>query len=143
MLKGHAVTLLERSGSGARLIEDDVAAEAGNEEAEADAKVLYRASFLELMPNYLQYDTIIWALISLLLVLAWGFGLLLLIYLPYKRYVLKRDILSRQLYVKKNKIIYKVHSLAALFSSVLVELLNLCWVHLIFCRRLDPLTYRS
>lgn len=126
MLSGHAVTLLERSGSGARLIEDDVAAEAGDEEAEADAKVLYRASFLELMPNYLQYDTIIWALISLLLVLAWGFGLLLLIYLPYKRYVLKRDILSRQLYVTKNKIIYKVHSLAALFGSVLVELLNLC-----------------
>jgi hypothetical protein len=126
MLSGHAVTLLERSGSGARLIEDDVAAEAGDEEAEADAKVLYRASFLELMPNYLQYDSIIWTLISLLLVLAWGFGLLLLIYLPYKRYVLKRDILSRQLYVTKNKIIYKVHSLAALFGSVLVELLNLC-----------------
>jgi hypothetical protein len=125
-LSGHAVTLLERSGSGARLIEDDVAAEAGDEEAEADAKVLYRASFLELMPNYLQYDSIIWTLISLLLVLAWGFGLLLLIYLPYKRYVLKRDILSRQLYVTKNKIIYKVHSLAALFGSVLVELLNLC-----------------
>ncbi|TVU03009.1 hypothetical protein EJB05_51473 [Eragrostis curvula] len=106
MLSGRAVTLHEWSGSGARLIED-VAAEAGDEEAEASARVLYRASFLELMPNYLQYDTIIWALISLLLVLAWGVGLLLLIYLPYKRYVLKRDILSRQLYVTENKIVYK------------------------------------
>ncbi|CAD6243309.1 unnamed protein product [Miscanthus lutarioriparius] len=59
------------------------------------------------MPNYLPYDTIIWALISLLLVLAWGIGLLLLLYLPYKRYVLKRDILSRQLFVTDNKIVYK------------------------------------
>ena len=70
--------------------------------------MLYRASFQELMPGYLQYDTIIWALISLVLVLAWGIGLLLLLYLPYKRYVLKRDILSRQLYVTENNIVYKV-----------------------------------
>jgi hypothetical protein len=108
MLSGHAVTLRERSPSGARLIED-VLSEAGDEEeAEATARVLYRASFQELMPGYLQYDTIIWALISLLLVLAWGIGLLLLLYLPYKRYVLKRDILSRQLYVTENNIVYKV-----------------------------------
>jgi len=84
--------------------------EAGDEEEETDAaaRVVYRASFQELMPNYLPYDTIIWALISLLLVLAWGIGLLLLLYLPYKRYVLKRDILSRQLFVTDNKIVYKV-----------------------------------
>jgi hypothetical protein len=68
------------------------------------------------MPNYLQYDTIIWALISLLLVLAWGIGLLLLLYLPYKRYVLKRDILSRQLFVTENKIVYKVWYLVNLLS---------------------------
>ncbi|AQK53896.1 uncharacterized protein [Zea mays] len=108
MLSGHAVTLSERSASGTRLIED-VACEAGDEEeADAAARVVYRASFQELMPNYLQYDTIIWALISLLLVLAWGIGLLLLLYLPYKRYVLKKDILSRQLFVTESKIVYKV-----------------------------------
>lgn len=109
MLSGHAVTLSERGASGTRLV-DYVAPDAGDEEEEADAagRVLYRASFLELMPNYLQYDTIIWALISLLLVLAWGIGLLLLLYLPYKRYVLKRDIMSRQLYVTEDKIVYKV-----------------------------------
>jgi len=106
MLSGHAVTLSERSASGARLIED-APSEAGDEEAESAARVLYRASFQELMPGYLLYDTIIWALISLLLVLAWGIGLLLLLYLPYKRYVLKRDILSRQLYVTENNIVYK------------------------------------
>jgi len=107
MLSGHAVTLSERSAPGPRLIED-VPSEAGDEEVESTARVLYRASFQELMPGYLQYDTIIWALISLLLVLAWGIGLLLLLYLPYKRYVLKRDILSRQLYVTENNIVYKV-----------------------------------
>ncbi|OEL17474.1 hypothetical protein BAE44_0021499 [Dichanthelium oligosanthes] len=106
MLSGHAMALSERSGSGASLVED-AAPEAGDEEAESTAMVLYRASFQELMPGYLQYDTIIWALISLLLVLAWGIGLLLLLYLPYKRYVLKRDITSRQLYVTENNIVYK------------------------------------
>jgi hypothetical protein len=119
MLSGHAVTLSERSASGTRLVED-VAREAGDEEeeeeADATARVVYRASFQELMPNYLQYDTIIWALISLLLVLAWGIGLLLLLYLPYKRYVLKRDILSRQLFVTENKIVYKVWYLVNLLS---------------------------
>ncbi|CAL4968014.1 unnamed protein product [Urochloa decumbens] len=107
MLSGHAVTLSERGASGARLAEDVVPESGDAEEAESTARVLYRASFQELMPGYLQYDTIIWAAISLLLVLAWGIGLLLLLYLPYKRYVLKRDIVSRQLYVTENNIVYK------------------------------------
>uniref|UniRef100_A0A0E0GAA3 DUF7642 domain-containing protein n=1 Tax=Oryza nivara TaxID=4536 RepID=A0A0E0GAA3_ORYNI len=108
MLSGRAVTLHHRSDSGERLVGNVVPDEAeSGEEAEASSKVLYRASFQELMPNYLQYDTIIWAVISLLLVLAWGVGLLMLLYLPYKRYVLKKDILSRKLYVTENKIVYK------------------------------------
>jgi hypothetical protein len=129
MLSGHAVTLSERSDSGARLVED-AAPEAADEEAESTATVLYRASFQELMSGYLQYDTIIWAAISLLLVLAWGIGVLLLLYLPYKRYVLKRDILSRQLYVTENNIVYKVTvtgSPAVLVSwLVALEMLK-CW----------------
>lgn len=108
MLSGRAVTLHHRSDSGERLVGNVVPDEAeSGEEAEASSKVLYRASFQELMLNYLQYDTIIWAVISLLLVLAWGVGLLMLLYLPYKRYVLKKDILSRKLYVTENKIVYK------------------------------------
>uniref|UniRef100_A0A0E0CNZ4 Uncharacterized protein n=1 Tax=Oryza meridionalis TaxID=40149 RepID=A0A0E0CNZ4_9ORYZ len=109
MLSGRAVTLHHRSDSGEHLVGNVVSDEAENsEEAEASSKVLYRASFQELMPNYLQYDTIISAVISLLLVLAWGVGLLMLLYLPYKRYVLKKDILSRKLYVTENKIVYRV-----------------------------------
>ncbi|KAG8071592.1 hypothetical protein GUJ93_ZPchr0006g45361 [Zizania palustris] len=108
MLSGRAVTLHQRSDSGEHLVEDVASEEAGDEEeAEAAAKVLYQASFQELMPNYLQYDTIIWAVISLVLVLAWGIGLLMLLYLPYKRFVLKKDILSRKLYVTENRIMYK------------------------------------
>lgn len=123
MLSGHAVTLSERSASNTRLTED-VASEAGDEEeADAAARVVYRASFQELMPNYLKYDTIIWALISLLLVLAWGIGLLLLLYLPYKRYVLKRDILSRQLFVTEDKLVYKV----LVFGRPIVLTGWLCW----------------
>lgn len=106
MLSGRAVTLHQRSDSGEHLVED-VAFETNDEEAEATVRVLYRASFQELMPNYLQYDTIIWVVISLVLVLAWGVGLLMLLYLPYKRYVLKKDILFRKLYVTENKIVYK------------------------------------
>jgi len=133
MLSGHAVTLSERSASGTRLVED-VAREAGDEEEEADAaaRVVYRASFQELMPNYLPYDTIIWALISLLLVLAWGIGMLLLLYLPYKRYVLKRDILSRQLFVTENKIVYKVLVVLSIDWLVVLEFftsqINAEWV---------------
>lgn len=122
MLSGRAVTLSERGDSGTRL-DEDVAPEAGDEEAESTARVLYRASFQELMPGYLQYDTIIWAAISLLLVLAWGIGLLLLLYLPYKRYVLKRDIMSRQLYVTENNIVYKV----TVSGSPAVLIRWLCW----------------
>ncbi|XP_006647587.1 uncharacterized protein LOC102706813 [Oryza brachyantha] len=107
MLSGRAVTLHHISDPG-ELVGNVVSDEAdGDEESETSTKVLYQASFQELMPNYLQYDTIIWAMISLLLVLAWGVGLLMLLYLPYKRYVLKRDILSRKLYVTENKIVYK------------------------------------
>uniref|UniRef100_A0A0D9VIT1 DUF7642 domain-containing protein n=1 Tax=Leersia perrieri TaxID=77586 RepID=A0A0D9VIT1_9ORYZ len=107
MLSGRAVTLHHRSDPSDLV--GNVMSDGADEEEEAgtSSKVLYRASFQELMPNYLQYDTIIWAVISLLLVLAWGVGLLILLYLPYKRYVLKKDILSRKLYVTENKIVYE------------------------------------
>ncbi|XP_021900304.1 uncharacterized protein LOC110816422 isoform X2 [Carica papaya] len=70
--------------------------------------ILYTASFEELASNIIQYDTIIWFSISLLLVLAWGIGIIMLLYLPIKRYVLQRDISSRKLYVTPREIVYKV-----------------------------------
>lgn len=106
MLTGHAIGLRERSDSDELLLADPVAEI--DEEAELSGKVLYRASFEELARSHVQCDTIIWVLISLLLVLAWGVGVIMLVYLPVRRYVLQKDISSRKLYVTPNEIVYKV-----------------------------------
>lgn len=79
-----------------------------DEEADSRSRIIYMASFDELAEKYVQYDTIIWFSISLLLVLAWGIGVIMLLYLPFKRYVLQKDISSRKLYVTPSEIIYKV-----------------------------------
>ncbi|CAL9044885.1 uncharacterized protein LOC103973272 isoform X2 [Musa acuminata AAA Group] len=105
MLSGHAIGLHETSESDELLLEDPVS-EVGDEE-ELSGKVLFAASFEELAKNHVQYDTIIWVLISLLLVLAWGVGIIMLLYLPVRRYVLQKDISSRRLYVTSDMIVYK------------------------------------
>ncbi|XP_043713333.1 uncharacterized protein LOC122661886 [Telopea speciosissima] len=104
---GHAIGLRERSSSNQLLLEDPVP-ELDDEEGEISARILYKASFEELAGSHVQYDTVIWVLISLLLVLAWGFGIIMLLYLPVRRYVLRKDISSRKLYVTPNEIVYKV-----------------------------------
>uniref|UniRef100_A0A1D1Z4M2 12S seed storage globulin 1 n=1 Tax=Anthurium amnicola TaxID=1678845 RepID=A0A1D1Z4M2_9ARAE len=75
----------------------------GDEEA-----VLYTASFEEMEDNFVRYQTAQWVLYSLLLILAWGIGLLMLLYVPVRRYVLRRDFRSRRLYLTPNAIVYKV-----------------------------------
>lgn len=110
MLASHAFGFHERSES-ELLLEDPVSEINIDEDAEAaelSQKVLYRASFEELARNCVQCDTIIWVLISLLLVLAWGVGLIMLLYLPVRRYILQKDISSRKLYVTSTEIVYKV-----------------------------------
>lgn len=106
MLTGHAMSLHESDKSSDLVLEDPVSEI--DEDAELSTKVLYRASFEELVQNYLHYDMIIWVGISLLLVLAWGIGALFLLYLPVRRYVLQKDIYSRRLYVTPHEIVYKV-----------------------------------
>lgn len=108
MLASHAFAFHERSESRELLLEDPVSEIDIDAEAQLSPKVLYRASFEELARNCVQCDTIIWVLISLLLVLAWGVGLIMLLYLPVRRYVLQKDISSRKLYVTPNEIVYKV-----------------------------------
>ncbi|KAL3536857.1 hypothetical protein ACH5RR_000223 [Cinchona calisaya] len=112
MLMGHAEGLPKLRSSKDLLLADPVS-EFDRDEAAADTvetprEILYLASFEELATKIVQYDTIIWVLISALLILAWGIGILMLIYLPFKRYVLQKDIASRKLYVTPNEIIYKV-----------------------------------
>ncbi|KAK2351843.1 hypothetical protein QL285_096859 [Trifolium repens] len=76
-----------------------------NDEEEA---VLYTASFRETEKNFVKYQTVQWVLYSVLLILAWGIGLLMLIYIPIRRFILRKDIRSRTLYLTPNAIVYKV-----------------------------------
>lgn len=77
----------------------------GNEGEELS---LYTASFHEGEENFMKYQMARWALYSLLLILAWGIGLFMLIYLPLRRYILLRDIRSRKLYLTADSIVYRV-----------------------------------
>ncbi|XP_042483123.1 uncharacterized protein LOC122063490 isoform X1 [Macadamia integrifolia] len=82
-----------------------------NDETESEhgvETVLYSASFQELEDNYVKYQTALWILYSLPLILAWGIGLFMLLYIPVRRYILRKDIRSRRLYVTPNAIVYKV-----------------------------------
>lgn len=106
---GHAEGL-PKFGSSKDLLLADPVAEFDGDESSVDTprQILYMASFEELAAKNVQYDTVIWVLISLLLILAWGIGILMLLYLPMRRYVLQKDIASRKLYVTPNEIVYKV-----------------------------------
>ncbi|CAI9766601.1 unnamed protein product [Fraxinus pennsylvanica] len=79
-----------------------------NPNEEEDEPVLYKASFEEAEENFMKYQTAQWVLYSLLLILAWGIGLFMLLYLPVRRYILRKDIRSRKLYITPNAIVYKV-----------------------------------
>lgn len=114
MLMGHADGLSELRSSKDHLLSDheleveECTDDDDEEAANSSEEILYAASFEELASNSVKYDTIIWFSISLLLVLAWGVGVFMLLYLPIRRYVLKKDISSRKLYVTPSEIVYKV-----------------------------------
>uniref|UniRef100_A0A2P2Q8E1 Uncharacterized protein LOC105638019 n=1 Tax=Rhizophora mucronata TaxID=61149 RepID=A0A2P2Q8E1_RHIMU len=70
--------------------------------------VLYAASFEGMEENFVKYQTAQWVLYSLPLILAWGIGLIMLLYLPVRRYILRKDIRSKSLHLTPNSIVYKV-----------------------------------
>lgn len=107
---GHVDSLSERSASMGKLLPDRGSEIDGDGGSNSGEPTLYTASFEELAGSHIKYDTIIWLSISLLLVLAWGVGIIMLLYLPYRRYVLQKDISSRKLYVTPTKIVYKVQT---------------------------------
>lgn len=107
---GHTDRLSEELISSNDQILADPVSEFGNDEEETcSEQIVYSASFEELASSSIKYDTVIWLSISLLLVLAWGFGLLMLLYLPFRRYVLRKDLSSRRLYVTHTEVVYEVH----------------------------------
>lgn len=80
-----------------------------DENGAEDEAVLYTASFQEMEDNFVKYQSARWVLYSLLLILAWGIGLFMLLYLPVRRYILRKDIRSKKLYLTPNSIVYKVN----------------------------------
>lgn len=100
-------------------------------------RILYRASFDEFEESYVNYQTTKWLLYSLLLILAWGVGFIMLLYLPLRRYIVRQEFRSRELYVTSRAIVYKVkqpvflpcfgvtrrekHTLLPLVTDVVIE----------------------
>lgn len=101
----------------------DPAAQIEYEEAAVGGKILHMATFIEFERKFLNYETLQWILISLLLILAWGAGILLLLYTPIRRYVMRRDFRSRKLYVTSDAIVYKVRFLKT-FSRNCTEFMH-------------------
>lgn len=107
------IDVLER-----RLLSDSVSNEYNETD---DDSVLYHGSFEEMEDNFMKYQTAQWILYSILLILAWGIGILMLLYLPIRIYVCRKDFRSRKLYLTSNAIVYKVNQLVRyLFLSVTV-----------------------
>ncbi|EPS58529.1 hypothetical protein M569_16284, partial [Genlisea aurea] len=76
---------------------------------EEEDAAMYTASFeKEEEEKFVNYGTAWWILYSLILLLAWGVGLLLLLYLPVRRYVLRQGFRSRELHITRNAIVYRV-----------------------------------
>lgn len=121
MLMGHTDGLSERKSSKDHLLSDPESELYDDEAADCSEQILYFASFEELARNSVKYDTVIWLSISLMLVLAWGVGIIMLLYLPIRRYVLQKDISSRKLYVTPSEIVYKVCKLFGLFSCYFLK----------------------
>lgn len=71
--------------------------------------VLYDASFGAMEDNFVKYHIARWILLSILLILAWGVGVLMLLYLPIRVYVCRRDFRSRKLYLTPHAVVYKVN----------------------------------
>ncbi|GER36100.1 serine/threonine-protein kinase Nek5, partial [Striga asiatica] len=114
-----------------------------SDEDEDEEPALYAASFAESEEKFVKYQTARWVSYSLLLILAWGIGLFMLVYLPVRRYVLRRDIRSRRLYITPNSIVYKVNPfgiilLSSLFSDCSRLVILSCFVDMLTVRRPMP-----
>lgn len=108
MLLGQTDGLSEHRLSQNQLLADPELELDDDDTVDSSEPILYSASFEGIAKNIIQYETVIWLSISLLLVLAWGVGIIMLLYLPVRRYILRKDISSRKLYVTPSEIVYKV-----------------------------------
>uniref|UniRef100_A0A0E0FDC5 DUF7642 domain-containing protein n=2 Tax=Oryza meridionalis TaxID=40149 RepID=A0A0E0FDC5_9ORYZ len=74
----------------------------------SEDEILYDASFEATEDKFVKYQITRWILLSVLLILAWGVGLLMLLYLPIWIYVCRKDFRSRKLCLTPHAIVYKV-----------------------------------
>lgn len=86
----------------------DLVSQIEYEESAGSGKILHMATFADFERRFLNYETLQWIVISLLLILAWGVGVILLLYTPIRRYIMQQDFRSRKLYVTSDAIVYKV-----------------------------------
>jgi hypothetical protein len=79
-------------------------------EEEEEEEVLYAASFADdgMAERFVRYQTARWVLYSLLLLPAWGLGLLMLLCLPLRLRRCRVHTRSRQLHLTPHAIVYKV-----------------------------------
>ncbi|KAJ4787287.1 12S seed storage globulin 1 [Rhynchospora pubera] len=84
----------------------------GDDNEEEQEKILYAASFdeEEETKRMVRYETAQWVLYSLLLLLAWGIGLLMLLLLPLRIHLSRKQFRSRKLYLTTDAIAYKQSS---------------------------------
>lgn len=108
-------------------LEKSLLGKKNNEGDDEKESVLYAASFREIELNFVKYRTVQWVLYSLLLILAFGIGLLMLLYVPVRRFILRKDIRSRSLFLTSNAIVYKV---MFLYSPYLYFNLSLFFIQL-------------
>ncbi|KAJ3684597.1 hypothetical protein LUZ61_013761 [Rhynchospora tenuis] len=83
-------------------------------------KILYAASFdgeEEDTKRMVRYETAQWVLYSLLLLLAWGIGLLMLLFLPLRIHLSRKQFRSRKLYLTPDAIVYKQSSSTPIISK--------------------------
>jgi hypothetical protein len=74
-------------------------------------QVLYRASFgPAAIEKYISYKTWGWVLISLCMILAYGMGIFMLIYLPVMRHIWREEIKKRRLYVTSESVVFKTET---------------------------------
>ncbi|KAK7340213.1 hypothetical protein VNO77_20911 [Canavalia gladiata] len=123
MLIGHADHISEPRSSKDQILADPVSEVSDDEDEDSLEQILYSASFEELASNSVKYDTVLWVAISLLLILAWGIGLIMLLYLPIRRYVLQKDLSNRRLYVTHTEVVYEVSrpSFIPFWGTVTIE----------------------
>jgi hypothetical protein len=87
------------------------------EEEETElGEVVFRASFETFESNYVNYRVLMWVGFSTIMILAYGLGLVMLLYTPMIAYIARKDIQATRLYITSENVVVKVCSPCSSFS---------------------------